>query len=54
MFSGCQTCLLLRGNQHAWDLQESVPLGMDKLAKMKLIENNKRDWGEAVLTPLNV
>ena len=40
--------LILSGNQHAWDLQENVPLGLAKLVKMKLIENYKQEWGDTV------
>ena len=46
-----KNCLILSGNQHAWDLQENVPLGLAKLIKMKLIDNYKQEWGD---TPLNV
>ena len=43
-----KNCLILSGNQHAWDLQENVPLGLAKLVKMKLIENYKQEWGDTV------
>ena len=43
-----KNCLILSGNQHAWDLQENVPLGLAKLVKMKLIENYKQEWDDDV------
>ena len=43
-----KNCLILSGNQRAWDLQENVSLGLAKLVKMKLIENYKREWGDTV------
>ena len=43
-----KNCLILSDNQHAWDLQEYVPLGLTKLVKMKLIENYKQEWGDTV------
>ena len=43
-----KNCLILSGNQHAWDLQENIPLGLAKLVKMKLIENYKPEWGDTV------
>ena len=36
-----KNCLILSGNQHAWDLQENEHLGLAKLVKMKIMENNK-------------
>ena len=44
-----KNCLILSGNQHAWDLQENVPLGLAKLVKIKLIENYTQEWGDTVL-----
>ena len=40
--------VILSCNQHAWDLQENVPLGLAKLGKMKLIEHYKQEWGDTV------